>query len=297
MSEGTDFGGFEFPQGDSGEQEAQQPEIPQQEVQSSPNDDGGVNPAWNPVLENIPTEFHNVLTPHFKEWDANYQKGLEKTRSEVQAQYEPYQQFVENQIDPTQIQQSLELFQILESDPQRVYEALKGQFETEDTNAQGFGDDEDYGYDPGAVQNSPEFQQLQENFNALSEQIQTQQQEQQDQQIYEQELSNIQSTVENLAPQFEQQHGFEMDRAEVLRIAIQNMEMNGTDLDIPAAAEEFAGIINRYRTPTPPPGQQTPSVMPASGGIPQANFDVTKLNEDQRQDLVAEMLRKAQQGN
>lgn len=296
MSDSTDFGGFDFSSAENTGEESQAPEVPQEEVQSSPNDDSGINPAWNPVLENIPSEFHNVLTPHFKEWDVNYQKGLEKTRSEVQAQYQPYQQFLDNQVDPNQIQQSLELFQILESDPQRVYEALKGQFEQEDPNAQGQMSDEDFSYDPGAVENSPQFQQLQANFNALSEQIQSQQQEQQEQQIYEQELNNIQSTVEDLAPKFQQQYGFEMDREQVLRIAIQNMEMNeGSDLDIPGAANEFAQMVNRYRTPAPPPGQQTPNVLPASGGIPQANFDVTKLNEDQRQDLVAEMLRKAQE--
>lgn len=263
--------------------------------QSSPTETEGINPAWSPALENIPAEFHNVLTPHFKEWDVNYQKGLEKTRSEVQAQYAPFQEFLDNKVDPQQIQQSLQLYQIMESEPQKVYEALRGQFE-EEQGAQGQQNEFD-SYDPGAVENSPQFQELQRNFEALSEQIQNQQTEQQQQELYNQELTSIQTTVEDLAPKFQAQHGFEMDREQVLRIAIQNMEINGTDLDIPAAAQEFASMVNKYRTPEPPPGQQTPNVLPTSGGIPQANFDVTKLNEDQRQDLVAEMIRKAHQGN
>lgn len=293
MSEGTDFGGFDFSQAEGADNsDVVDNSAPVgTENQDSPNENGGVNPAWNPVLESIPAEFHNVLTPHFKEWDSNYQKGLEKARSEVQAQYDPYKPFIENQVDPQQIQQSLELFQILENDPQRVYEALHEQFGTEDF-AQGQ-DDDDFSYDPGAVENSPQFQQLQANFNALAEQIQSQQEQQQEQQIYEEELNNIQSTVEDLAPKFQQQYGFEMDREQVLRIAIQNMEMTNSDLDIPGAAKEFADMVSRYRTPAPPPGQQTPNVLPTNGGIPQANFDVTKLDEDQRQELVAEMLRKA----
>ena len=29
----------------------------------------GINEAWNPLLQQLPDAYHNVVTPHLKEWD------------------------------------------------------------------------------------------------------------------------------------------------------------------------------------------------------------------------------------
>lgn len=304
---GGAFGGGGFADSDnSGQEDSPQDNSGFGPDSPEPNETGNqfqkaeepaVNPAWNPVLENIPPEFHNKLIPHFKEWDSNYQKGLDKVRNEVQSQYSAYQPFVEQGVEPQNIEQALTLMQALNDNPQQVLEALQQSIGGDQGSNETHQVDPDH-YDPDDITNHPKFQELENNFNALVEAMESETQAQQEQRQYEESLKEIETTVETLTPQFQEHYGFEMDTEQVLRLAIQNMEMGEADnLDIPAAAKQWGDMINQYRAPAPTPGQMTPNILPTSGGIPQANVDIAKLSGDEREQFVANMLASANKEN
>lgn len=88
-------------------------------VETSQND-GGINPSWNSVLEKIPQDLHSQVLPQLREWDQNFQK--------VQQEYSPYQEFAKNNVTPDQIRQAMTVSQALETNPQGVYDVLRQHF-------------------------------------------------------------------------------------------------------------------------------------------------------------------------
>lgn len=263
----------------------------QQETDNSA-DESGFNPAWNTVLNEIPSEFHNKVAPHLSEWDKNYQNGLEKARNEVQSQYEPFKQFLDNEIDPEELQRSYAIYQAINENPAGVVEALQ----------QALGNDSDQGeddgerYDPNDLSNNPEYQKLQNEFNQFREAFETQEQ----QKAYEAEqaemVDSITNELEGLSPKFKEAFGFDMDPEEVLRIAIQNAEENDTEVDLFGAAQHFGDMISQYRQEQPSAPQNGFKVMNTSGGVPSTQQDVSKLSDEESKALMVQMLQQAQGG-
>lgn len=260
------------------------PFIPQED-----NSNQGGNPAWSSVLNEIPEEFHNKITPHLSEWDKNYHSGLEKARNEVQSQYEPFNAFLENGIDPEELQRSYQIYQAIENNPEGVIAALQ-----EAAGLSGQGDDDDDTYDANDISNDPRYQELESKFDQFREAFETKEQEKQFMEEQAQMVDEITNELEGLSGQFEQAFGFEMDPEEVLRIAIQDAEENDTEINLMGAAQHFAETINRYRTPQPQNGFKA---MPASGGIPSTQQDVKNLSDEESKNLMIEMLRNSQGGN
>lgn len=270
-------------------EEANEPTEPNPFTSAQEDNQQGVNPAWSSVLDEIPSEFHNKITPHLSEWDKNYHSGLEKARNEVQSQYEPFNSFLENGVDPEELQRSYQIYQAIENDPQSVIAALQ-----EAAGVSGQGDEDDDTYDANDISNDPRYQELESKFDQFREAFETKEQQQQFEQEQAQLVDEISGELESLSGQFQEAFGFEMDPEEVLRIAIQDAEENDTDLNIQGAAQHFAELVNKYRTPEPQNGFK---VMPAGGGIPSTQQDVTKLSDEESKNLMVEMLRNAQGGN
>src|SRR6266496_4647872 len=80
-----------------------------------------INPAWNDLLEVVPSQLHSLVTPYLQKWDKNYQEGINK----VHSQYEPYKSYIDNEIQPGQIDYALQLMQAIESRPAEVIKALQ----------------------------------------------------------------------------------------------------------------------------------------------------------------------------
>jgi hypothetical protein len=75
-----------------------------------------VHPAYEKLLSEIPTAWHEKVKPHLQEQDKNFQQQLEK--------YSPYKQFVEDGIDPSYITQSMQLAEAISADPVTVHTNL-----------------------------------------------------------------------------------------------------------------------------------------------------------------------------
>lgn len=247
-------------------------EIQGTEVESAP----GSNPAWESVLSVLPAEFHPLVTPEFQKWDQSAQQRIES----VNQQFEPFKPFTEAGIKPQDLEQGLQLMARLNEDPKGFYEAL--------TEAYGFGGEIE-SEEEGDEEEAPNFQdprvdQLQQNLDLVAQTILSQQQEK----ANEQASRELDAELTSLR----QKHG-DFDERYVLSLAAVN---DGVTLE--QAVESYKQLVDNVLQKNP--RQFAPTVLGNSSGgtgLPSQAIDPTKLDGKATRNLVAEMLKAANQGN
>lgn len=254
-----------------------------QQTQQQPT---GINPAWNPVLDKLPESFRPAIIPHLQEWDKNFDTKL----SEVQQRYEPYKQFVENNVSANDIEVALRIAQEIDTNPEAFYKQMQDYFGYD----AGQGQPQQQSRQPEAPETfsfdgidggdellqNPKIQELLQNQQTLAQVIlqqrEAQQLEEHNRQI-EADLAEIKQGNPNI------------DELMLFRIA------TGQGVDLKQAAtildQYNQAVLTASRTPAPP------VFNPAGGGVPAATQpDPAKLNPKETKNLVAEILR-AQLGN
>lgn len=79
------------------------------------------HPAWQELLNKIPESLHELVRPVFQEWDQGVQKALEAKTTELK-KYEPYKQFVDNNIEPDWLAEAADFAYNFQTDPKAVIE-------------------------------------------------------------------------------------------------------------------------------------------------------------------------------
>jgi hypothetical protein len=105
MSEELDAGiaGLETPNEEAVQVESSEPELKS-------------HPAYDKLLSELPTAWHDKVIPHLQEQDRNFQQQLEK--------YTPYKEYVDNGVDPAYIEQSIQIAQAIAEDPVGIHQNL-----------------------------------------------------------------------------------------------------------------------------------------------------------------------------
>ena len=158
-------------------------------MSTTPNEPGNEpanEPQGNPhiaaALEGIPDEFANMLRPRLEEWDNNSNNKIQS----VQAEFEPYQDLIDQGYEPELIQNALALASNLEQDPQGMVKRIADHFQIDPKQvwnelAQGQQDTGDT-TDPDllegldGLENHPLVKQLAESQQRIQEQLESQQQ-------------------------------------------------------------------------------------------------------------------------
>ena len=91
---------------------------------SDSNEGSGLNPAWNPLLEKLPTSLHPLVTPELSKWDKNFQTKLQEVQSGYKP-YEAYKEFVEAGVPVDHLQKAQHLYSLLKENPEFIYNQLK----------------------------------------------------------------------------------------------------------------------------------------------------------------------------
>lgn len=260
-----------------------------------PTDNGGqdtggdsLNPAWSPLLEVLPTEFHSMVTPTLKEWDGKFQEQLQQ----VHSQYEPYKPFVDNHVPADQIEQALNVYNLINTNPELIYQQMQefygfgaGGQGQEDPNSSGQqqaagGDDPfDINSPDADIMQHPKVKELFENQQALA-QFFVQQQEQEKLAAAEQQIEAEIATVKEKYPN--------LDELLIFQTA------TGANITLTEAADrlnaQYEQLLAQSRQPAP-------KVFSANGGLPaQQQPDPRKLNSTSTQDLVAQILASQKEG-
>lgn len=156
----------------------------------------GKNPAWDPILNLIPQEFHGMLTPELKKWDDVY-----RSKEQELQEFEAYKALAENKVDPDLIDQALYVMQQLQTNPQEVLDLAiesfdlpyvkNGQVQEMADETPGTSEWEDLGLD---ITKHPQFVAMAQALEQVQGTI-TQQQEETQRQKQERELNEY---MENL---------------------------------------------------------------------------------------------------
>lgn len=255
----------------------------QEAVESNQQQEGtGINPAWNDLLEALPSSLHSLVTPHLQKWDKNYQEGIGKVHSE----YEPWKPFQESGIAPEQVSYGLQLLEAIESRPEEIYNALRDYLQIEDApqgqEEAGQALEQEQGQQPSIdIASLPEFQQMAQMVQAMAEltvQQNTQQTEAQADQELEQEFQAAR----------EKYGDFDEKCVMVQMLANDN-------LTIDQAAGQYQEFVKGILTNANRPG---PRILSGGGSNPSTPINPSQLDDKGRRNMVAQMLAnaKSQQG-
>jgi hypothetical protein len=254
-----------------------------------PTDNSGVqepqtesmNPAWQPLLDKLPSEFVPMITPQLKEWDTKFNERLQQ----VHSQYEPYKQFAEQQVPAEALEQAYNLFNLINTNPELVYQQMQefygfggqGQEDPNNPGQQAAEDTFDFNSPDVDITQHPKFQELFENQQALAGFLVNQQEQErlaQAEQAIETELTQVKEKYPNV------------DELMLFEVA------TGGRMTLSQAAEQINAQMEAMLAQS---RQPAPRVFSANGGLPAAQVpDPRKLNSSGTQDLVAQILAQSQ---
>lgn len=251
----------------------------------------GGNPAWGEMLSAIPQEYHSAVTPHLQNWDRGVQERFQK----VHSSYEPYKEFVDNQIPPDHIRVAMGLAQALEESPEQVYQALHEQFGQQQMNGNGadpaagaqFGGEEQGESGAEYSQLPPEFMQqyqtMEQQVNTMRD-IMLQQKEQQDKAREDEELDIMYQQMSKENPVFA-----ELNKDGAAEPYINSLLMAG--LNQKDALDRFLSFVDSvgsyHNRPKPP------QIMGAGGFMPEQTVRPRDLSDQQRKAMMVQMLKAA----
>jgi len=249
---------------------------------AAPQQNSGGHPAWQEILTRVPESLHPSIRPTLEQWD----RGVQERLQAVHAQYAPYQQFTQMPVD--QLSAAVQLFNILNTQPELLYQELHGQFGQQ--VAQGQNADEEF--DPYAPQQveDPRVSQIAQQQQMLMQQMQAAQ----DAQAQREADAWIDTRINEITSTFKAR-GIDPDMQYILgmaaTIAGQNQGISH-DVALNQAVQHYENALAKFSTARTAVAN-APQVIPPNGAVPSSNFDATKLSDDQRRKLGADLLAQA----
>lgn len=252
------------------------------------------NPAWNDILSPVPQEFHGHLKEHLSKSD--------KYTQEVQQKFAPFKEFVESGVGRDDIDQSLQLAHLFQTNPRGVFDFLNTQYNyipvsapqqapAGQNNSQGQTQSNEFDISGLETDNTefditknPQFQQVANQAQLANQAVTQLQQERMEAQVNQQiqtEVTQLQQTFPHIPVQ------------EVIKRAVANASISGGREDLNAAAKELdsMGWFKKPSTPAPPN---------LSGGgnraLPSSQVNPGAMTPKERTAHVAALLKQAHEG-
>lgn len=243
-------------------------------VQNEPS----INPAWNPLLEQLPSSLHGIVTPHLTEWD----KGVQQMVQKVHSEYEPWKQFKDNNLDPNNLYQSWQAIQNLEADPQGFVQAVIQHYGlqlAEQGQQQPAANEGEEELPPIDITQYPEFQRINGMTEQMAQVLLTQHQEKQDA-IADQQLdADLTVAKQKLGNMYDEQYLLQY--------------MGTTNGTIDQAVEAYQAHVNNIISQQRNPSAGAPIIMGSGGGTPVTPIPGGNLAPKDRRALIAQTLANA----
>lgn len=227
----------------------------------------GLGSEWNDIVSGFPEDKRAELAPKLKERIDSYES------------YKQWDEFQKSGITPDQAKTALDLFSTIENDPRRVYETLGKYLGISTQEAKEVVKEVNAGnVDP----NDPRAAEI----AALKHQVDTLSQitiAQRQQEIQEQEVQAQSAALEKELDAVKKKFGAEnVDEDEII------MRMYDKGITAEQAHLQYMQKVEAIRARRP-----APMVLGGSGAVPQRQIDVTKLNNMDTKNLVAQMMQQA----
>lgn len=246
---------------------------------TGPEDNGGFNPAWEPIKEKLGDAHFQLIQSELSKWD----QGVNKRFETINEQYAPYKELGSVE----EISGYKQIIDQMETNPEGMYEAL-GNFLREtgrmpsQEEAQDIADELDTDEQSGV--NDPRIDQL----AAQQEEIRSFLEAQQNFEIQQQADTELANEIEELTSA----RGYSKDdMREIISRAAFLSSNSDKVIPLSQAADEFDALRERILT-TPRPGDSAPRLLPTSGGTANSTQSKTMgdLSRNETQDLVAAFL-------
>jgi hypothetical protein len=228
-----------------------------------------IHPAYEKVLAELPEAWHEKIVPHLQEQDKYFQQQLEK--------YTPFKEFMDVDISPDVIRDSLRLAEVAVSDPVYLYRTLADQlrsqglldeaeFVEQEADKIEESEDDDYELSPA----------LRKEFEARDAKLQEQEDYIENMKFeaeVQAEYSELETQIDDLTNRYDVSDA-QMDKIlKVLEIQLASDE-NATVFTAARELAEITGI--RYPAKGVNPKEDAPTVIGGGGGIPSEAFELPK---------------------
>jgi hypothetical protein len=259
-------------------------ESPDLETPEAPADEPyKAHPAHEKLLAELPEAWHQKVLPHLQEQDKYYQQQMEK--------FSPYKDFLDNNVDPDYINQSIQLAKAISEDPVTIHEnltrALMAQGlikEQAEEAAAEIMEDEDF-YEESEL--SPKLQKELAARDAKLEELQNQLSEQDFERQTAQEYEIIEAELKGLRDVYKVTDQQEQAIIELMESAI----ARGQDMSVIDAAKKLVSITGvgfKKLGVADATGLDAPIVVGSSGGVPFESVTIPK-DEKAKKAMLSEM--------
>jgi predicted house-cleaning noncanonical NTP pyrophosphatase (MazG superfamily) len=245
---------------------------------TGPEENGGFNPAWEPIKEKLGDAHFQLIQSELSKWD----QGVNKRFETINSQFAPYKDLG----TPEEIAGYKQIVQQMEANPEAMYDAL-GQFLKEtgrmptQEEAQDIADDLD---DEAAGTEDPRLAELAKGQEEIRNFL--------EQQRVAEIQANADAELANEIEELTNARGYSKeDMKEIVSRAAFLSSNSNKVIPLSQAADEFDALRERILT-TPRPGDSAPRLLPTSGGTASNNQtkSMGELSRNETQDLVAAVL-------
>lgn len=224
-------------------------------------DSNSNNPAWKPILDELPEEYHDKITPFLRDSDKHVQ--------EVQQKFAPYKDFADRGVSPDVIKQAMQLGEIVSTNPRALFDELQNRYNftaaeaaqavndvvednNEDEFGQGFSGEDDF-------ENHPAYKKLESQISEF--------QREREESRHQEEMLHIQREVASEWDALESKVGKLSDviKEDVMQRALQIAGADGMPSLETGFREhvKFASVIRNSSA-----NRSAPSVFDGSGALP-----------------------------
>lgn len=235
-------------------------------------DSGNVNPAWQEMLNSVPQEHHSQLIPHLKNWD----QGVNTKLQGVHSQYEGYKQFVQQGVNPNDLQMGYGILQALNEDPAKVYAAIAEHYGLTQPN----NDPDDEPEVSGSL--PPEIMAKLQGFEQFQEQISRLMVAQKEEELTKVASDRLDKELSDLSAKYG-----EFDERIVLPLMQNGMAAED-------AVKHYITVMDEAATKRSRP--RPPKILGSAGGsIPQGGINPAQLSTKQVKDAIVQQLMASEQ--
>jgi len=207
-----------------------------------------------------------ILQKYLPEWDKNVQVKFREYQ-DTQSQYEPWQDFLNQGYDPDYVAQTIQLAQLLENNPQAVYEALVQQYN--------FGNNQEEEQNLEEEEEIPAWaKQQQEALSAMAEIILAQREEL--------EMDQADEELESYLDSLKEEFG-EFDEDYVTALI-------GEGIDGEEAVNRYNRAVQSQLEKINGANNGAPLILSSGGGLPSEPIDPGSLDSKQVKDIVTKLL-------
>jgi hypothetical protein len=265
------------------------PEVDAPEAPSAPEaPEAKIHPAYEKVLAELPEAWHEKIVPHLQEQDKYFQQQLEK--------YTPFKEFMDVDISPDVIRDSLRLAEVAVSDPVYLYRTLADQLRSQglldeaeivekEADKIEESDDDDYELSPA----------LRKEFEARDAKLKEQEDYIENMKFeaeVQAEQAELETQIDDLTSRYDISD-VQMDKIlKVLEIQLASDD-NATVFTAARELAEITGI--RYPAKGVNPKEDAPTVLGGGGGVPSQPFELPKDTKGKKA-MLAQMFEQQLKG-